>query len=316
MRVLVTGAAGFIGSHLTRLLVSEGCDVVALVRPNSDLRRLTDVCDRVTLLRGDVLSPRTIESDLHRQPPDLCFHLAWFISPGTHPNSLRNIEFVSASMDLLQVLDRAGCARTVITGTCLEQDPSLGCISEQTRIAPQNFYAACKHSLHIMAESFQRRQGRQLVWARLFNTYGPWEYEGPLVPDLVARLLNNQHCLLTEGNQKRDYLHVEDVASALWTVARSTIAGAVNIGNSEPVAVATIAKMIAAHLGRTNLLRFGARPPSSFDCPFCCASTEYLRSATNWVPRKGLEEGLLQTIRWWKEAKEGIGAPHASMSKS
>jgi nucleoside-diphosphate-sugar epimerase len=303
MRVLVTGATGFVGSHLTRLLVQQQCEVTALVRPTSDLWRISDIRDHIVLVKQDLLTASALADQLRERAPELCFHLAWFVLPGTHPSSVRNVDHVAGSMKLLEALDTIGCKRTVMTGTCLEQDTSYGSLSEQTPIKPQNFYSACKHALHVMAEFFQSQHGRGFAWARLFNTYGPYEYEGPLVPDVILKLLQNTRCPLTKGDQLRDYLHVEDVARALWAIGRSDLQGAVNVGSSEAVSVATVAELIGKLMNRADLLGFGERPPSPFDCRLCCANGELLRTRTGWRQQIALDEGIAQTIRWWEQVR-------------
>ena len=300
MRVLITGAAGFIGSHLVRVMAKQGADVVALVRPNSDLRRLEDVLDQVTIASSDLLDEAGLRSVIEAHPPELCIHLAWFIAPGEHPNSLRNFDYVSGSMRLLQILDSVGCKRTVITGTCLEQDTSLGHLAEDTPILPQNFYSACKHSLNIVARAFQQRQGRGFAWVRLFNTYGPEEYDGPLVPDVIRKLLLNIPCELTAGTQQRDFLHVKDVARAISAIALSGVSATFNVGSGTPVAVSTIAKTIGTYLDREQLLLYGARSPTTFDCPICYANPRRLTQLTGWKQQIGLEEGLAETVEWWR----------------
>jgi nucleoside-diphosphate-sugar epimerase len=296
MRVLVTGAGGFVGSNLVREMIRDGAEVIALCHEENP-RRLQDV--KVERRVADVLGPE-IADVVHAIAPDACAHLAWFISPGTHPTSTKNVEHVAASMRLLEALDAAGCARTLITGTCWEQDPSRGVLDENTAALPQNFYAACKHALHVMAASFQKMKRRGFAWARLFNTYGPWEYAGPLVPDVVSNLLAGKPCALTSGAQERDYLHIEDVASALWAILKSGADGDFNVGSSQPVRVAEVAEAIGRLLGRPELLKFADRAPSPFDCPRLYADATRLRSVTGWRPRLGLEEGLARTIEWYR----------------
>jgi nucleoside-diphosphate-sugar epimerase len=299
LKVLLTGAAGFLGSHLARRMVREGVQVTALVRARSDLRRLADVRAGIELAEGDLFDPGSLETVVQACKPDVCVHLAWYVDRD-QSRSLRNLDYVSASMRLLQFLDSAGCRRTVVAGTCLEQDTAAGYLSESTPSAPQNLYAACKHALHVMAEAFQKRQGRTLGWARLFNFYGPWDNDWPLIPDVIRTLLEGHPCDLTLGTQIRDFMYVEDMAAALWALARTDVDGAFNVGSSRPVTVAAVASLIGKLLGREDLLRFGARPFSPFDCRFCCANNEKLKAATGWAPQVDLEAGLSSTIEWWK----------------
>ena len=300
MKVLLTGAAGFLGSHVARLMVREGAEVTALVRPQADLRRLADIRAQVNIVEGDLADAARLETLVREAAPEVCVHLAWYVGRD-QGRSLENLKHVALGMQLVQLLDAAGCRRTVIAGTCLEQDTSVGYLSESTPRVPQNLYSACKHALHVMAEAFQKRQGRSLAWARLFNFYGPWDNDGPLIPDVIRCLLEERPCDLSPGTQLRDFTHVQDMAAALWALAGSDAEGAFNVGSGHPVTVASVASLIGKLIGREHLLRFGARPLSPFDCAFCCANNEKLRAATGWAPQISLASGLSSTIDWWKD---------------
>jgi nucleoside-diphosphate-sugar epimerase len=300
MRVLLTGVTGFIGSHVARLLVREGCDVIGLVRPGTDRRRIAEIARRIRLLEGDLFAPQELQAPLHDVAPDLCLHLAWYAVPGRYLQAPENVECVAGSMVLLRALAAAGCRRVVMVGTCFEYDTDAGYLAESSPTRPRSLYAACKLALCLMARQFAGSTGQSLAWARLFYQYGPGEDDRRLVPLVIRHLLEGLPCPLTHGEQIRDFLHVEDVAGALWAIARSDLEGPVNIGSARPVAVADVAREIGMRLQCPELIRLGAIPAPAGDPPFVCANTDRLRSATTWRPRYSLSDGLCQTIEWWK----------------
>lgn len=300
MRVLLTGAAGFVGSHLARLLVREGCEVAALVRPGTDLRRLGDVVPKLTLVEGDLLAPGGLGDVLGAVAPEVCVHLAWCTHPGRYLHAAENVDYLAGSAGLLRALDGTVCRRIVLAGTCVEYDTDLGYLTEDSPVRPRSLYAACKHALWLLTERHARARGRSAATARLFLLYGPWEPEARLVPSVIRALLNGRPCPLTWGEQTRDFLHVEDVAAALWAVARSGVEGPVNVGSSTPVSVAAVAREIGGLLGRPDLLHFGARPASADDPPCLVAEPGPLRETLGWSPRYDLRAGLAATIEWWK----------------
>lgn len=299
-RVLLTGATGFIGSHVARLLVREGCEVTALVRPGTDPRRIADVLPDIKLLEGDLIAPRKLEAPLRAAAPELCLHLGWYAVPGKYLRAPENVDCVAGSMELLRVLAEIGCRRVVALGTCFEYDTDVGYLAESSPIRPRFLYAACKHALFLMAEQFQRERGLSFAWPRIFYLYGPWEDERRLVPLVIRKLLAGEPCPLTPGEQIRDYLHVEDVAGAIWAVAGSGIEGPINIGSSRPTRVADVAWQIGELLGRAELLHIGDIPAPAGDPPFVCANTQRLRSETDWRPEYELRDGLEATIEWWR----------------
>ncbi len=304
MRVFLTGATGFIGSHLARRLVGEGCAVTALVRPGADRGRLADVQDRITLVEGDLLAPRDFAEALETAAPDVCVHLAWRTT-GDYLHADENLRLVSASLDLWNMLDAAGCRRVVLAGTCVEYDTSVGHFAEDSPIRPRTLYAASKQALWLMTEQFARGRGWGAVSAKLFHVYGPGEHEGRLVPRVIRALRAGEPCALTRGDQLRDFVHVEDVAGALWTLARSDLSGPVNVGAATPVAVAEVARELGRLLGRPDLLRFGALPSRADDPPCLCARRGRLHGELGWRPQYDLREGLRRTVDWWRR-------PHAN----
>jgi nucleoside-diphosphate-sugar epimerase len=300
MRVFVTGASGFIGSHLIRLLVREGLEVHALVREQSSLTRIADVADDLRLVRGDVLDTVEVERHIARIRPDLCVHAAWYAVPGEYLDADENAALVAASAALAAALSRAGCSRLVGLGTCFEYDTSAGTLSESTPTRPTNLYAASKLATFLLLEQIGARTGVEVAWARLFYQYGPFEDERRLVPAVIAALLRGQEARVTRGAQVRDFLHVADVASALWAVARSDVTGPVNIGSAEPVAVRELVETIGRILERPDLLAFGAIPDRPGDPPYVCADNRRLVERCGWRRSRTHAEGLRDTIDWWR----------------
>src|SRR4051812_32231738 len=127
MRVLLTGATGFIGSNVARALRRDGFEVHALSRPEVDLRD-ADAVDRA----------------IERAKPEMCIHLAWYAEPGKYLHAKENLALVGATLRLAERLHEAGCKRFVGAGTCFEYDTSQGRLSESSRLGPKSLYATCK----------------------------------------------------------------------------------------------------------------------------------------------------------------------------
>jgi len=300
MKVFLTGTTGFIGSHVARRLIADGCEVYALVHPSSNTWRVNDIVDSLNVVSCDLFSTEELNKSLEQIRPDICIHLAWYAEPGKYLNSLENLRFMSASMQLATRLANLGCKRFVGAGTCFEYDTDLGYLSETSPTSPRSLYAASKLGLYLVLEQLSKMMGLGVAWLRFFYLYGPYEDERRLVPSVICSLLRNQEAKVTKGEQIRDFLHVEDVAAAIWTVAQSNLLGPVNIGSGKPVAVRDVATKIGEILNRLGLIKFGALPYSTSEPMFVCANNSRLVGNTTWVPRYDLEEGLRLTVDWWQ----------------
>ncbi len=301
MKTLITGAAGFIGSHVARLLVRKGWEVCAIVRDGGDRWRIADFAAQLRLVPGDLFAFEALRPRLAEIRPELCIHLAWYAVPGQYLHSLENLRCLTASLDLASELAGLGCRRLVSIGSCFEYDLSLGYLSEETPIRPGSLYAACKASLHLVLGELAASSGMSVAWPRPFYPYGPFEDQRRLVPSIICSLLQNRPPRVFGGEQVRDFLHVEDVASAICAVAESNLFGAVNIGSGEPVTLREMVTRIGVLLDRAGLLALGAEPPPPSDPMFVCANNRRLVENTAWTPRFDLEQGLQNTISWWRQ---------------
>jgi nucleoside-diphosphate-sugar epimerase len=231
------------------------------------------------------------------QPTHL-LHLAWVATPGVYWTSPDNPRWVEASLRLIEAFAAHGGQRVAVTGTCAEYDWSAGgaCHETDTPTRPATLYGTCKDELRLKAEQSKL----SLAWARLFFLYGPREHPARLVPSVANALLAGQPAETTAGDQERDFLHVEDAADALVQLLLSDVAGPVNIGSGEPVAVRSVVETIAGIVGRPDLLRLGAKPMPSNEPLQLYADVARLRHEVGWRPRIGLRQGLADTVAWWR----------------
>lgn len=302
MRFLVTGAGGFIGAHIARLLVQQGHSVFIIARPGSSLQRLSDCIGGLEVRRADLLDSAGVRQIVLEVKPDRAIHSAWYAVPGRYWTAPENLDCVTMSLSLAQTLASCGCQRLVGLGSCFEYDYDYGYLSESlTPVKPRTIYAASKDATRSVLESFCHGASMSFAWTRIFYVYGPAEQEARLVPSVVLALTKGTAAKCTEGFQVRDYLCVEDVASAILAVARSKFEGAVNIGSGEPVTVRAVVELIGKILGRHDHIEFGAIKTNPVDPPFLVADVRRLRNDIGWRPSFSLEEGLRRTVQWWRE---------------
>ena len=296
MRVLLTGAGGFIGAQVARALLTRGAEVHAVVRDRSRAPRLDAIASELTIHEADLVDPAATARVIAASEPDTCVHGAWYAVPGKYLDAPENLTHVAASTDLAQRLVHAGCKRLVGLGTCFEYDTSLGAmLHESSPTRPRFLYAASKLALHDMLSAYAPLAKLGFAWCRIFYQYGPMEARERLVPHVIDRLLGGQTAETSEGGQVRDFLHVADVGAAIATVALSELEGAVNIGSGVPVTVREVVEAIARLCGAEDRVRFGALPYRPNDPMHVCADVTRL-AGLGFAPRFDLERGLADTI--------------------
>jgi nucleoside-diphosphate-sugar epimerase len=283
-RVLLTGASGFVGRHCARHLESRGWEVHAQ--------------------RVDLLNPSETSALIRELRPDALLHLAWYSKHRLYWTADENFDWLNASLHLLREFTAAGGKRFVGAGTCAEYDWSVAghCDEATTPSNPATVYGACKYALHLAANALCRKYGVSYAWGRLFFLYGPDEHPERFVPSVVGSLLRSETARCTSGEQIRDFLHVDDAASALAALLGSDIQGVVNIASGTAVPLRDIARTIARVIGREDLLALGALPMNANDPPVLTAATGRLRNEVGWTPSRTLRQGLEQTIDWWRAA--------------
>lgn len=288
MRILVTGGSGFLGSAFTRAASAGGHSVAVLSRSASGAPD-----PRITSLLGDIASPPW--DAIERFEPDTFVHLAWIATPGVYLESPENHDWVRWSADFFSRLPAVGVRRTVAVGTCIEyQVTGRPSREDETPISPSSTYARCKHELHGRLREASAANGVPLAWARVFYPYGEGEHPARLASSLVAKFRAGEAVTLKTPGSIKDYIHADDVASALLAVSACGSDGTVNIGTGEWVAVGSVARQIAELVGRPDLLRMPERPVAD-PLDYVVADAGRLRSL-GWRPQVTLVSGLRRLV--------------------
>lgn len=303
-KVLLTGASGFIGRGTIPLMLKQGYEVHAVSRTAHVSGKQEP---SLFWHQCDLLNNEQQQRLFAKVEPTHLLHFAWCTTPGKYWTSLDNLLWVQASLNLMMNFAKQGGKRAVLAGTCAEYDWSYGYCSEKiTPTHPSSLYGTCKHSLQEILRHLSRQTDLSSAWGRIFFVYGPHEHPSRFVPTAVRALLKRESPPRSHNKQIRDFLFVNDVASAFVNLLGSPIEGPVNIASGEPVTLEFIIEFISRRLKHPGLVEVSAKAVSTNEPLLLVADISRLSQELRWKPKYSLEEGLLATIDWWRKHLESL----------
>lgn len=295
-RVLLTGSAGFLGSHLTEALVSRNAQVVGL-DCLADPRRLQKVKDQVEYLCVDIAT-----RDWMAKVPknfDFVFHLAAFAAPSAAQENpeLAFRQNIYGTQNVFEHALDSGVKKLLFmsAGALYTNVPKYLPIDEKHPISPmQGVYATTKRIGELICEDFGRNYGLPYVYFRLFNTYGPRQSPEYLIPSFILQARSGGNLTVFNSTIRRDFSYVGDIVEVLLRAASSEYRGGpVNLGTGIEHTISEVAKKIADRMGvKIECLNRQVFGPTRQLCDNRLAKTLF-----QWEPRCSLDEGLEMTIR-------------------
>lgn len=286
---LITGAAGFIGRHVVVEAKARGWDVLAISHAWSSTDDLVAAIGSASVTR--------------------CIHLGWYAHPADYLTAVEaNRRSLQDSLALFTLLLERGCRHLVVAGSSAEYASLPSPHDESEPVAPWSVYGSCKAALHLLLDSSWRPPSMGLAWARLFNVTGPFEHPARLVPTVTRSLLQGKPINLSPGDQRRDFLDVADVASAIVSLSDTAANGTFNICSGQGVSLRKHLGDIAARAGDPKLLGFGARPYHSRDAMSVVGKNERLRQATGWMPRHDAASMIDRVVDHWEQMASSASA--------
>ncbi len=304
-RVLVTGAEGFIGSHLVGKLLAEGAQVHALVKRGSSLWRIEESIKSINLLEGDITDFNFLQSTVPKCRPQIVFHLAarldvsrsWeLVFPLIETN-------LSGTVNLLRVLKDCRIKLFVQTSSSEEYGDAPSPLIEDRRESPISPYSFSKVASTHFCQMVARAFDIPVTVVRLFPTYGPFQDGSMFIPSAIRELLIHHKFKMSPGEQKREFNYVDDIVRAYLAVAECPRAPGelFNIGNGIPYRLKDVVAIIKDLCGENALVEIGAIPYRKGEGKEIFCSNEKIKRLTGWSPLVSLEEGLKLTVEWYKK---------------
>jgi NAD dependent epimerase/dehydratase len=312
-KVLVTGAGGFIGSHLTERLVELGAKTRAFVRYSSTgswgWLDQSSLKNDVEIVLGDIRDQDTVAHAL--DGVDIVFHLAALIAiPYSYQAPLSYVRTnVEGTLNVLQAAQRAGSEIVVHTSTSEVYGTARTVpIDENHPLQGQSPYSASKIGADKMAESFHLSFGLPVVTVRPFNTFGPRQSARAVIPTIITQALNGSEIRLGNLEPTRDLNFVADTVEGFIKAAETpeAIGETINLGSGREISIRDLAVLILKLMNRDIAITLeGARVrPENSEVDRLCADSRKGQSILGWTPKYSLEEGLAATIEWIRENSE------------
>ena len=315
-RLLVTGASGFIGSHVVRAAVDEGGEVFALIDEVSSVvpHRLMDLAGRITFVPGNLTDGYAMRHAVEASRPEIVLHLGAYTHVGksfSHVSECIQTN-VAGTSNLLQALEGSGYQRFVYTSTSEVYGGMDVPFREDGPVNPLSPYSVTKYAGELMCRMFVEAYGWPIVVLRPFNAYGPAQSPDRIIPEIIVSALRGTDVKLTEGKQTREFNFVEDLAEGflLAGLADEEVNGRViNLGCGEEHSMREMAETILELMGGPVEAKFGALPyrPTEIWRMYC--DNARARELLGWTPKHSLREGLDRTIAWYREAATVPNSP-------
>lgn len=301
--VLVTGATGFLGTHLALALAAAGARVHALRRGRGETRL---PCPEIVWHQGDMTDAASLAAAVRASRPEAVFHLAAYGTAYDQQDEAEALAVnVLGSHHLFNAL--AGTeARLVVAGSSAEYGRARGRLREGRACQPTWIYGATKNAAVVLLSTLGRQHGREVVTLRPFGPYGPADNPARVIPHVLTALLAGGDVPLTAGEQVRDFVHVDDCVDAFLAAATlplSETGRIYNIGSGEGVRIRDLALTLARAVGHgaEERLRFGAQPYREGEVWEAVGDITAAAADLGYRPRVSLEEGLARTLAWYRE---------------
>jgi NAD dependent epimerase/dehydratase len=311
--VLVTGADGFIGSHLTEYLLSQGCKVRAFVYYNSfgSLGWLDSLSkedrSKIDFFSGDIRDPNGVEAAM--KDIEIVFHLAALIAiPFSYHSPDAYVDTnIKGTLNVLQAARKLGTSRILVTSTSeVYGTAQYVPIDESHPYQGQSPYSATKIGADRLAESFYRSFNLPVTIVRPFNTYGPRQSARAVIPTIITQLLNGETSIqLGDITPTRDLVYVEDTVKGFLAIAEAenTIGQEINIATQTEISIGDLANLLIQLINPAAKIHTDEQRirPALSEVFRLFGSNQKIKELTDWSPAYNIKSGLTETIEWFRK---------------
>jgi len=304
MNILITGGAGFIGSHLVERLVDLKHKVIFLKRKKTDLWRVKNILSKLAIVDLDNI---TLNEVFEKNKVDYIIHLATkYVKKD--PTKKELVEMINSNITfpslLLDTAAKNNVKGFINTGTCFEYKLTKTKTSELTPIRPYNFYSATKLAFESILSSYVYNEKIKGITLKLFYPYGEKD-NNKLITLIIRSIINNTPLNLTKGEQRLDFTYIDDIVDA-YIKTLSYISKmkkfeheTFNIGSDKVVSVKKVVEILLNISKKKSRVKIGVLPYSKNEIMYINCNNQKARRKLNWTPSFNIEKGLIKTYRYY-----------------
>jgi len=291
MKVLLTGASGFLGRYVLDSLRQHGIEAVMLGRRRAPEGEFAE------LIEADLLAVPDFAALVKESGATHLLHLAWYAEHGKYWTSPFNLRWVDATTRLVEAFCEAGGQQVVVAGTCAEYDWLHGyCREDSTPLNPTTLYGTAKDAARRLAMAICAQHQVQCAWGRVFLPFGTGEASQRLIPSLIEVLRGKRPPFGVNATAYRDFLHASDVAEGFISLLRSGASGAYNISSGQPVQLGDVVRLLARLLDADPQAVLSLTTERLAE-PASLVGENLKLKTLGWQPTLTLVQGLERTVR-------------------
>jgi nucleoside-diphosphate-sugar epimerase len=298
LRVVITGASGFIGKPLSKILAEQGFEVLAITRKRQDGESI----NFLSWLEADLSSPETYQKVIKSFSPEVLIHLAWQDIPDYSLN--KSILNLNQSLEFISfITEIKSCHKILISGSCWEYDITQGECNENYIGKPKDYFTLSKHSLRLWLSMIAKDKSISLGWFRLFYVYGPGQKSNSLIPSVLTHLKDG--CLpdIKTLYNSSDYIFIDDVVDAFATAVKSKFeSGIYNLGTGKSTSVLEVCRIAERIVLNSSSLtkRIEKKSSSSIADVNFWAGVNPSKKHLKWSSKTNLSDGINRTWNYFQ----------------